>query len=88
MIVYMNVCDQCGNQNQIQSGSFDSGIDVNFTIISVFQVVENRNKYSTDKQITGTFCDRDCLIEWLKARVSDKGIVSAEKHAGEDYVLF
>lgn len=86
MIVNYNVCDQCGNQNEIQSGSLGSGIDVTFTIIPTYQTIENRGGYNRDKQTNGTFCDKECMLEWFKANLSINGMMKEQK--GEDDVPF
>ncbi len=88
MIVNYNVCDQCGNQNEIRSGSVDSGIDITFTIVPTYQTIENAGTYKMNKNVNGTFCDKECMIEWLKSHVSKAGVVLVDKSIGEDDVPF
>ena len=66
MIVHMNVCDFCGSQTQIQSGSF-CGLYANFYIAPTIEKAPWPIKY-----VEKTFCNKQCLMEFFKENVNDK----------------
>ena len=75
MIVHYNVCEQCGNQKQIETeksspeeeSRLSNGFVFSFSIQSLYSVLNNR--YGTPKYQNATFCDKDCLIEYLKINI-------------------
>lgn len=76
MIVYYNVCDQCGNQHQIDSeqsspefeSDLKNGFVFSFNIQSLFATLNDR-KFTQPKLQSATFCDKECLIEYLKTNL-------------------
>lgn len=88
MIVYMNVCDQCGNQNEIQSGSLDSGVNIDFRIVPTYQKTENRGSYlGVDALHNKTFCDKECMLEWFKSHAESSGVIKVNT-TGDDNAPF
>jgi predicted dinucleotide-utilizing enzyme len=73
MIVTYNVCDHCGTQKQIMSGSA-GGIDVLFAIDDTYESTRNPTRFR-QKDLQGTFCDKECFISWLKENLNTRGFV-------------
>lgn len=73
VIVHYNVCDHCGQQTQISSDEKDitNGFEFFFYTLDLKESIKG-NKYSP-KFKCGTFCDRDCLVEFLKANLKPNG---------------
>lgn len=65
MIVAYNVCDFCGNQNEIVSGSL-GGISVSWNVLPILNIMFENQKYK--KHQTGTFCGIICFCEFLKKK--------------------
>jgi hypothetical protein len=76
MIVNFNVCDHCGNQKQIVSGS--TGLDVTFHIQTVYERIDSPHKFRT-KDTNGTFCDKECFISYLKENLTNDGVIKVRK---------
>jgi len=74
MIVYYNVCDQCGNQNQIDPSedSDNKGFEFAFSSQDLVACLE-KDRFKTTKMRTATFCDRECMLEFLKVNISESG---------------
>lgn len=70
MIINYNVCDHCGSQKQILSGS-DNGVQVALAVQMPYEVVSNA--YSKKEEFRGTFCDRDCLLSFIKENLTLSG---------------
>ena len=86
MIVNYNICDFCGNQLEITSGSLESGITVKFKIESVYETVDTKVKFKNDKdnEHEKTFCDKECFINFLKKNFSKYGVSLVEEIETEE----
>lgn len=74
MIVFYNVCDHCGTQKEISSGSLGNGFSVKFSIEEAYEQASNPHKYGI-KSYQGTFCDRECFLEWMKENMNSHGMI-------------
>lgn len=74
MIVHYNVCDQCGNQTQVDlsEDGENKGFEFSFATQDLVACLE-KDRFRTAKMKTGTFCDKDCLLEYLKAHIAENG---------------
>lgn len=70
MIVYFNVCDHCGNQNEIKEG--DSQFVLSFTTQSAHEFIKKGRPYPS-KDFQGTFCDKECMINYFQEFLSHNG---------------
>lgn len=82
MIVYYNVCDHCGTQKQIMSGSHN-GIDVLFSIERTYESVESPHKFR-NKDYKGTFCDKECYLAWLQTNLTTQGYLKIQVKVEEE----
>lgn len=65
MIIQTNVCDQCGNATQVAGEKF-CGLHMEIKVVPVAG--------KTDwKMYIKTFCDKDCLIEYLRSHTTNEG---------------
>jgi hypothetical protein len=72
MILYKNICDFCGNEEEIvqECGSFV----LHFTVLSAYDQVVDGKRHSM-KPYEASFCRRECLEEWIKANLTKNGMV-------------
>lgn len=78
MIVYYNVCDQCGTQTDVTEDG--TQFEFSFTVVSVFDsMMLGHRRPSNIKSHTGTFCDRDCLIAFLETNVRKNGSFTTDE---------
>jgi hypothetical protein len=65
MIVQYNVCNFCGTQKEIINNT-NCGISITLSVTLLGGKTEWKNH-------TKTFCDRDCLIEYLRHHITPEG---------------
>jgi len=80
MIVYYNICDNCGNQNQIISGSAGSGVSFTFYVFPTYEV--KSLMFSKNEEVT--FCNKECLLSYLKDNLTKSGLFLEKEK--DDYV--
>lgn len=80
MIVFYNICDHCSNQTQIEDDKNDYGIEFHFYSYLI-STKERRDNWS--KRNVGTFCNKECLLEYLKNNLDNKGKVKGESKEDE-----
>jgi len=73
LLVYQNVCDFCGNCKQILKN--DNQISFSYFSEPLAERVEDEAKRSYRKTILeeGTFCSRDCIVEFIKKNIDVDG---------------
>lgn len=73
MIVYFNVCNHCGTQTQISEGAEDvQGFEFTFYTFKLKDSIRGQKPWP-GKYKSGTFCDVNCLIEFLKNNLDSQG---------------
>jgi len=77
MIVYYNVCDHCSSQSEMVSGSQD-GVDFLFDTDSAFKRATNPTAFRMSRLQRKTFCDKECLLSYLKDCLDHHGFVKGE----------
>lgn len=70
MIIHYNVCDQCGDKDEIVKGQF-SGIGIEYDVYSV--KVPSGFSVSNIFKPNKTFCCKNCMIEYFKTNINDDG---------------
>ena len=87
MLIHSSICKECGNQTEIDKHSKCFQIVVKSYILSQHNFNDrftNDWTASTKKSTTPTgqvdwinesFCDRDCLVEYLKQHMLDNGMI-------------
>jgi hypothetical protein len=75
MIVHYNVCDQCGNQSQLDTAESESsgGFEFCFMIQDIVASLEHDKFRSKQSMKSVTFCDKECLLEYLKLHLTENG---------------
>ena len=71
MIVHYNVCDHCGQQTQIEDDKEQHGFEFFFYSLELKDSLKG-NKFSP-KFRSATFCQRECLVEFLKVNLEMNG---------------
>ena len=66
MIVKYNVCDNCGNQAEIQPKEIESGVEVLFKVRPVYEAVKDRFRHFSEEDSL-TFCDLNCFTDYIKS---------------------
>jgi len=66
-IVSYSVCDFCGDQVEIVNNKF-CGLSMTFTITLTSGKADWKNH-------SHTFCNRDCLIEYMRIHITNEGFV-------------
>ena len=65
MIVQTNVCEWCGNATEVTGERFCGlSLDIKVTLVA------GKPDWSSHCK---TFCDKDCLIEYLRVHVTNEG---------------
>lgn len=80
MIINMNVCDNCGNQSEIPpprdktspDEEPEKGFAFHFYTTSLQRMVAD-NRFSSTKYKSGTFCDKECLLQFIKDNLDAYG---------------
>jgi hypothetical protein len=73
MIVHFSVCEHCGRQKQISEEVEETGFEFFYYTTDLRDALKNTKSYFQNKFKSGTFCDRSCLIEFIKNNIDDKG---------------
>lgn len=76
MILYKNVCDFCSNEEEITEK--DGQLDIEFSILTLYDSAL-KNKRHRIKHLQGTFCSKECLIEYFKENLTEEGKVRGIK---------
>jgi len=87
MIVHFSVCDHCSAQRQIgnpiDGESSDSyainGFEFCFCVIDLTASIKNGGSSFGKKYTSGTFCNKDCLIEFFKENMKKDGKLKNEE---------
>ena len=75
----MLVCDHCGCQTQIhldEKGADDKYFEISICIGEMNQVIKG-NTFG-HKYKSFTFCNKDCMLEYLKANMEMNGKLKGE----------
>lgn len=73
MILNYSVCDHCGNRAQIIKEEKESeSFEFFFCSLTIKEAVQGHKPYPNKFQ-SSTFCNRNCLIEYLKNKLDMKG---------------
>lgn len=72
MIISYNVCEHCGSQTEISNITDDTGFEFHFCTFSLKDSARGQKPWP-GKFNVGSFCDRNCLLEYLKANLDEKG---------------
>lgn len=70
MLITYNICNFCGNQNEIEEG--DNQFRIAFDIQLIFEFVKKGNRYPI-KDNVGTFCDKECMISYFQDFMKSNG---------------
>ena len=77
MIVSYNVCDHCGAQTEIteaEGSECKDCFEFNYYVVNVVALCKGA-KNNFPKWVGFTFCNRDCLIEYLKQNMDNDGTI-------------
>lgn len=69
MILTINVCDICGNEAEIKKG--DTQLEFHFKT-ALLSASRLDSSYYNNKLISGTFCGKECLLEYLRNYFNEK----------------
>jgi len=80
-VLYQLCCDYCGNIHQIytdENKTHNEGFEFCFFTLDAFSSLETANKRYNPKYNSLTFCDKDCLIEYLKTNLNKDGTLKQQ----------
>jgi uncharacterized protein YlaI len=66
VILYQNVCDNCGEQEEINEDS--KSFTIQFTTLNAYDEVVERKRHN-NRPYHVTFCSAECLGSWMKEHV-------------------
>lgn len=69
MILSINVCDLCGHEAEIKKGDLQIEFHFKTALLSSSRLDP---AYYNNKLTSGTFCGKECLLEFLKNYLDGK----------------